>query len=220
MKRLSQTGTSLISMMIGLVISSIAVLGLMSVFQAVAHSTASARDASSNEDQLTSSLLRAGMSVQDAGFGIAGPLFNTHMVLITRAVLSSPSANGARTLSGSVAAVGSAANAVVWTRKIAGGATECAGLYAPAGGGLQTLNATACTDATEWGTLAWSATTMIESPATNQFRSVISFKATATPAGCQPYGITATGGVYTISLDTTNSAGLATASLYCLLNFQ
>lgn len=221
MTRAPQAGTSLISMMIGLVISSVAILGLMSVFQAVAHSTANAKDASSNDDQLTSSLLRAGMSLQDAGYGISAPVFNTHIVLLTGAALSAPVAGGQTFSSGTVAAIGNTTpNAVVWTRQISGGAIECAGLYAPAVGGLQSLNAATCTNATDWSALSWKVSTMVESPATNQFRSVIRFTAAAPAAGCQPYGITTTGGLYTVSLSTTNSAGVTIPSLYCLLNFH
>ncbi|MBC7415043.1 MAG: hypothetical protein H7327_08935 [Herminiimonas sp.] len=210
---IKQAGMSLISIMVGLVISMIAILGLTSAYKVVVSSTVSAKNASTNDDQLTSALLRASMSLQDAGYGIVSPVFGTHIVLISGATLSGT------TLGGTAVAAKVTANAIVWAVQKPDVATQCAGLFAAPAGGLISLGPVDCADATGWSLLAWPTATVIDAPTTTgEFRSKVSF--VAEQSSCKPYGITDTSGTYSISLSTTNSAGVLVSSLYCLLNFQ
>lgn len=201
-----QRGISLVSLMVGLVISLTATLGLLSVYRNALQVTTVATVSTTNDSQLASLLVRTGASLEDAGYGITGNAFGTQLIAISGAAL-----NG-NTLTGTVAAANTAVNAVVWTMAT-GATTQCAGFYAPSTGGLVYLSPITCTDATGWNTARWFPATVAP-----QSSSAILF--TVAQQSCAPYGITSTLGNYTVSLSTTNSIGTAVTSVQCLINFQ
>jgi Tfp pilus assembly protein PilW len=204
MKR--QGGFSLINLMVGMVISLIVTVGLLSAFRNTIKVTTQATERTVNDNNLASLLLRTGAAMQDAGYGIATPKFGTHIVPISGASLSGS------TLSGAAAAAGVAANGLVWAM-LTGATTQCAGFYAPTAGGLTYLGPVTCTDATGWAGFTWPTSTV-----DGQSSAPITF--TVSQQSCAPYGITTTKGTYTVALSTTNSIGSSVSSLQCLINIQ
>jgi len=198
-----QTGFSLISLMVGLVISVVVTLGLLSVYRNSIQVTVQATTRTVNDSQLASLLVRTGASIQDAGYGIATPVYGTHLITISGATLSGT------TLSGTAATSG---NAVVWAM-LTGATTQCAGFYAPAAGGLMYLAPVNCSNATGWAGFTWQSSSVA-----GQTTAPISF--TVAQQTCSPYGITNTTGSHTITLSTTNSISTGITSLQCLINIQ
>ncbi len=201
-----QRGFSLVSLMVGLVISMVVTVGLLSVFRNSLQVTTQATVRTVNDSQLSSLLVRSGAALQDAGYGIATPAFGTHVVPINVTSLAGT------TLSGAAAAAGTAVNGIVWAM-LTGASTQCAGFYAPSSGGLVYLGPVACSDASGWAGLAWTASTVAA-----QSTAPITF--TVSQQSCAPYGITGTRGAYAVTLSTTNSIGSGMNSLQCLLNIQ
>jgi Tfp pilus assembly protein PilW len=202
----NQRGISLISLLVGLVVSLTATVGLLSIYRNSLQVTTSAQQSSVNDSQLASLLLRTGAAIQDAGYGITTPAFGTQIIPISGATLNGTS------LSGTAASTATAVNGIVWAT-LTGASTQCAGFVAPAAGGLIYLQPAACNDATTWSSIAWQSTVVA-----SQSNSVITF--TVAQQSCQPYGIPATTGKYTVNLNTTDSIGAAISSLQCLINFQ
>jgi len=206
MNRQRQSGFSMISLMVGLIISVIVTVGLLSVYRNSIQVTAQATTRTVSDSQLQALLVRTAATVQDAGYGIATPTFGTHIITISGATLS-----GTR-LSGTAAAAGATANAVVWAM-LTGTTTQCAGFYAPASGGLMYLSPVNCTDATGWASVAWQSSWVAQ-----QTTSAIQF--TIAQQTCAPYGITNTNGSHTLTVSSTNSISAAISSLQCLINIQ
>lgn len=208
-----QRGATLVSLMVGMMISLIVVTAMMLVFRSVSQSTVQARRDAHGDDQLTSALLSAGIVLQDAGFGIQSAALGTHLMVVNGALLA---ANG--TLSGNVVASGSprTGNALLWQQNI-GGALQCAGLYSPATGGLQRLQPVACTQLTSsWNTAAWG-TSVLADTATAAI--TLAIDELAAGAACGPFGIPEAAGHVRASLRANNSNGAAFTSSQCLVNF-
>jgi Tfp pilus assembly protein PilW len=204
----AQRGMSLVSLMVGLVVSLVATVGLLSVYHNSLVVTTSAIKSSTNDSQLASLLLRTGASIEDAGYGIASASFGTQMVTLSGAVLTGT------TLTGTVAAAGATANAIVWATH-SGATTQCAGFVAPPmpTGGLVYLQPTTCANAAAWSALAWPSTTVA-----GQSTAPIYF--TVTQQTCEPYGITATTAKYLVTISSSDSIGASVSSQQCLMNFQ
>jgi Tfp pilus assembly protein PilW len=206
MDRNRQHGFSLISLMVGLIISVVVTLGLLSVYRNSIQVTAQATTRTIDDSQLSSLLIRTGATIQDAGYGINAPAYGTHIVAISGATLTGT------TLSGTAAVVGTQANAVVWAM-LTGATTQCAGFYAPAAGGLMYLSPVNCTNAAAWASLPWQSSWVAQ-----QTTAALQF--TISAQTCSPYGITSTTGSHTITLSTTNSIHAGITSLQCLINIQ
>jgi Tfp pilus assembly protein PilW len=206
MNKNRQQGFSLINLMVGLIISVVVTLGLLSVYRNSIQVTYQATTRTVDDSQLSALLIRTGATIQDAGYGITTPVYGTHFVAISGATLSGTA------LSGTAAALGNQANAVVWAM-LTGATTQCAGFYAPASGGLMYLSPVNCTDATGWAALAWQSSWV-----TQQTTSALQF--TVAAQTCAPYGITSTTGSHTITLSTINSIQAAITSQQCLINIQ
>ncbi len=204
----AQRGISLVSLMVGLTVSLIATVGLLSVYHNTLQVTTSTMQSSTNDSQLASLLLRTSASVEDAGYGIASASFGTQLVTLTGASL-----NGT-TLTGTLAAVGTQANAIVWAT-LNGATVQCAGFVAPPmpTGGLIYLKPTTCANAASWSSLTWTSTTVA-----GQSTAAILF--TVAQQTCEPYGITATTAKYSVTIGSTDSIGATVSSQQCLMNFQ
>jgi hypothetical protein len=193
--------------MVGMVISLTATLGLLSIYRNSLQITTTSVSNSTSDSQLAALLLRTGESVEDAGYGITGAALGTDIVAISGATFSGT------TLSGTAAGLGAQANAIVWD-SLTGASTQCAGFIAQSSGVLLYLKPTPCASASSWASIAWTSTSQV----TSQASSPITF--TFAQQNCQPYGITATSGNYTVTLGTQDSIGATVSSLQCLINFQ
>ena len=196
MMRFRCEGMSLISMLIGMAIALIAVNSMLGAYSNTLAVVLPATQNAESDGQRVAGLLRANKALQAAGFGITTPAFNTDLVVLSGAALSGSSLSG--TPQAGSPAVG---NAIIWGMDTGGG-YNCEGLYASSSGGLRRLIPVSCTAASQWGTLIWSAETMVDDS------RVISI--TATSEDCNPYGVaegteSAALGDRTVTLSTTMS---------------
>ena len=216
-----QRGESLISLMLGLLLSTVVALAMLSMFKVSARYGGQAGQDAAADAQLTAALLRAGLAVQDAGYGIASASLDTQLVVLSGAAL-----NG-RALSGSTVATGSSGNAVLWAMNTTGTA-QCAGLLFKAtnggGGGLFFLGPVACSagSVSGWSSLSWTATRWADRPANQAAaaynQTAISFSVAST--ACKPFGLTASSGNVLWTLSSTNRSGAPLAEQQCLFNFK
>jgi len=170
--------------------------------------------------QITAALLRAGLAVQDAGFGIASASLGTQLVVLSGAAL-----NGTL-LTGTTVATGSSGNAVLWAMNT--GTAQCAGLLFDAStsgtGGLYYLGPLTCSagSVSSWGSLAWNATRWADRPANQAAvaynQTAITFSVAST--ACKPFGLTASSGNVVWTLASTNRSGAPLTEQQCLFNFK
>lgn len=207
--------------MVGLVLSMVVALAMLSMYKVSARYGGLAGQDAAADAQLTAALLRAGLAVQDAGYGIASASLDTQLVVLSGAAL-----NG-RTLSGSTEATGSSGNAVLWAMNTTGTA-QCAGLLFKAtnggGGGLYFLGPVTCSagSVSGWSSLNWTATRWADRPAnqaSNAYnQTAISFSVAST--ACKPFGLTDSSGNVVWTLASTNRSGAPLAEQQCLFNFK
>jgi hypothetical protein len=216
-----QSGESLVSLMVGLLVSMVVALAMMSMFKVSNRFTSQAGQDAAADAQVTSALLRAGIATQDAGFGIASAALGTQLQVLAGAALSGS------TLSGSVASAGTSGNAMLWAMQT-GASPQCAGLLYQDGsdgsGGLYFLGPVSCNsgNVSGWNTLAWTSTPWAERPA-NQTSAVynqtkISFSTAS--SSCKPFGLTTNSGKVLLTIASTSRSGAALNEQQCLFNFK
>lgn len=206
-----QRGVSLISLMIGLVISMIVVVGALALFQNTAKRTATARQDVLSDAQRTSSFLSAGLSLQDAGFGITTPTAGTHLVWLRNATISGTTLSGTAISAGTALTAG-VPYALIWAENITG-TVRCSGILAPLTGGLRKLGPVNCTNAAAWSSLAWTNSLLSDTPATP-----VTIRLET--VNCQPFGITTNEGTLRVTFSANNSNGVALSASQCLINFS
>lgn len=135
MDRQRQRGLSLISLMIGLLVSLMAVMGMMALYRTVVHTTAESGVYAQLAGDRSAALLAAHSYVQAAGFGIDDAAVGTDLGVCTP---NNPEAG----LSGSGCAPQGRGRLLLW--RLADGAMRCAGLHITAAGGLEYLQPQAC----------------------------------------------------------------------------
>jgi len=240
-----QRGVTMISVLIGLLISMIVVVALMNVFGNVIHVTANANGNTTNDNQVTSLLMRASTSMLDAGYGISSPTLGTDFVVIQNATLSSAT-NG--TLAGTAVGAGSQGNAVVWDTNLNPTAAtpppnQCAGLLSyqipkSVNYTVTYLSPVPCTSAAQWSSLSWTTTAAVVQPTAKLSPDAllnasnvapVNFTATAANPPCRPYNVTsnsttvASGGKWQVTLAAPssvvqNGAPILLSITQCLLN--
>lgn len=125
-----QRGVSLISLMIGLLVSLLAVMGMMALYRTVMHTTVESGTYARLAGDRSAALLTAHSYLQDAGFGVEGAALGADLALCT------PSLNGDRLGAGGCTGSGSG-TLLLWRAII--DATHCAGLHITAAGTLEHL---------------------------------------------------------------------------------
>lgn len=209
-----QRGATLVGMMVGVTISMIAILAMMTVYKTTLRVSGEASRGATTDGQRLAALFSAQSLLQEAGFGIASAAYGTDMLVLSGAALDPASKHLSGTAAGSLPANG---NAIVWGTKVSGSNYLCNGLYAPADGGLIRLPATACTGATaaaSWAAVAWNKVVLVDDKAAGR-NVAISVK---TAAACQPFGIGGSGSMQAV-LTTQNSTGASAVASTCLANF-
>jgi len=215
-------GESLISLMVGLLISVVVALAMLSMFKVTSRYGGQAGQDAAADAQLTSALLRAGLAAQDAGFGIATPTLGTHLKVIAAATLTGSA------LSGTAANSTGSGNGVVWAMTT-NGSTQCAGLYfkdaSDGSGGLYYLGPVACSagDVSGWNTMTWTSARWADRPA-NQSADAYSQTAigfTLASASCKPFGLDgSSSGTVMLTVSGTNRSAQILAEKQCLFNFK
>lgn len=211
-----QKGMSLLSLMIGLLISMIAILGMMSLFNtAVKNTTQSSRDARITGER-TSGLLVANMHLQSAGYGVSNTSRASHLLLLSGATMSN------KRISGTTLGGDGTGNALIWQNN-PGAQNQCTGLYAPAGTdekGLYELTVKNCTSIADAVAGDWEVRRLIFDKKDIQNPLAVTIKLTTHDAAspCKSFGIAGAGSV-SITLNAAEASGQTIDSTTCLLNF-
>lgn len=196
-----QRGVSLISLLIGLLISSIVLVGMMMVFRNTIQTVVPASESSRSDGERVSALLSAHMLLQDAGFGISSAEYDTHLRVLNNNTLLPLAMDNGSTATG---------NTVVWLSKRAGN-TQCNGLRADSNGGLwQVSCSVTMSDITN--------TTRLILPSRYVGDDVVPIKIVATRTSCWPFGVEIEGDIK-VTLVIQNSTKHVVNSSTCLVNF-
>lgn len=177
------SGFSLISMMVGLLISSIAIIGMMSLYKTLVHQAADSIVRSTLDGQVSSAFLTAEMELQGAGFAIDNAAANTDVVILANASLSAEGVLQGSRQTITTTSPGTPGNAIIWGADIGKG-YECSGLLA-INGGLTLLSPTPCARASAYAAATWSGTQLIAKDTLNTEQAVA---IAAERATCWPYG--------------------------------
>lgn len=235
----SQSGASLISLMIGLLLGLIAILGSATVYRTLVHKSVDMKTRAKQDFLVNAALLTTDLDLSKAGYGVEhssasclgatpGPsgTANTDLIVLTNAVLTTPASASSR-LSGSaatIAAAGAAAvtgNALIW-HYLEATAHQCAGLVATQGG-LVRLAPMSCTSAADWATLSWTLQALIEYNTLPAASGTIADKAVvfgaSKSASCAPFNASAGRPAVTVSVTAGSSAAnLSSSQTLCLPN--
>ncbi|MCX7207476.1 MAG: hypothetical protein NT086_16140 [Proteobacteria bacterium] len=201
----SQSGVSLISMLVGITISLITALAMLTLFRHSIRITADTTQISKQDAERTSAMTIAPILLQDAGFGINNASVSDNIIALKGATFSAASK-----LSGTVTASGETANALVWRRNL-GTNFECSALFAAPDKGLMLLGPINCTGLTAWSTASWASAKPLASLGT--FNFVLS----NTAGTCSQFGY-ASPGKATVTIQSNNAIGQLVSSQSCLSN--
>lgn len=209
---------SLISLLVGLLISMIALMGMLSLYGTLAESSAeSARDARIGGERSTA-LFVATARLQNAGYGIEAAKRGADLLLLNGVSLNKEDGS----LSGGTPVTGNnTGNTLLWRFQPSGAAMQCSGLHAPSNndqGGLYLLLPRTCSAL--YVTDNWSfQPLLIDNTDAVDNRQLVKLSITEhSPPGCGVLGITGTG-KFSVNLGTTDRNGNIVASTTCLVNF-
>lgn len=132
----SQRGISLISLMIGLLVSLLAVMGMMALYRTVVHTTTESAAYARLSGDRSAALLAAHSYLQEAGFGVEEAALGVDLSLCAPA-------DAAGVLRGSSCAPGGRGTLLLW--RVSDGGMRCAGLHITDAGGLEFLQPQNCT---------------------------------------------------------------------------
>ncbi|HUY04457.1 MAG TPA: hypothetical protein VMV33_14340 [Rhodocyclaceae bacterium] len=194
-------GYTLISLMVGMLISLIVSLGMLMLYKALISIAGEATTQANLDGQAASSRLVAEEELQQAGFGTTGQ-FKHDLVLLTGATLGKEN----RLAGTEITDIGSGTrgNALIWgynptaaTSAVDPGAYLCAGLLV-SGNVLQWLAPATCNGASQWSKVRW-----VPHPLASPINQVVDVKAhpakddsiSSAPlevvaTSCWPYGAT------------------------------
>lgn len=211
-----QTGMSLLSLMIGLLISMIAILGMMSLFStSVKTTTQSSRDARITGER-TSGLLIAGVHLQSAGYGVVSANRSEHLQLLSAATRTN------NRVAGTPVGNDGTGNVLIWQVQPAA-QSRCAGLYAPASDaekGLYELVEKDCASISDASASDWEFRRLIFDTQDIQTPLAVTITLTTHDATnpCRGFGVAGAGSV-SITLNAAEASGQTLNSTTCLLNF-
>lgn len=212
------SGFTLVGLLVALLISLLLTIAMLLAFKNVTHATTAARIGAQQDDRILSSLLSAGLTLHDAGFGIEQARFGTHVQVFAGAGMSGGAFTSGTAQQGTQGAgtvqLSVTGNAIIWQQDTGSG-MQCAGLYAPAGGGMLRLNPVSCSVP---GTLVTPGSGTSLAPAsTGRITIVLDKLAAASP--CSPFGIPDKSGHLLIRLSAAGSTGNELSESLCLMNF-
>ncbi|WP_248796087.1 PilW family protein [Pseudomonas sp. MWU13-2105] len=238
-----QRGFTLISLMVGTVISLLSILAMLSLYKNLVYISATSIQSARQDGQVASALLTAQRELTNGGFwsgsatARASSDIDNYFVLLSGATLTNGTLAGTATAQANFPTLTSAApngitgNAIVWSYQTNATATtaSCAGLAVINGALVSLKGAAGCTQAsTQWNTTTWTSTTLIEAGQSATLFSV-GF------AACWPYGRTTdssnTAYRLQVSLSANNStldpnssspqpAYVKSKATACLINFE
>lgn len=193
----TQNGTSLIALLVGLLISTIVVLAMLSAYRSTIQTVAASTEGARSEGERLSGLLAAHMMMQDAGYGLVDASMNSVLVALD----NSAAMAGTKLTGTALSLPANQARALVWSKGIDAdndGVMEsfrCEGLLADANGALLRLSSAAnCADtSTTWSLIDWTVTPLLLEARVGfegAARALaFSVNVLATGSECQPFGI-------------------------------
>lgn len=213
-KSSKQKGVSLISLLVGLLVSSIVLLGMMVVFRNTIQIVVPASEVARAEGERIAALFASHAMLLEAGFGMdpkaqQGPHFG---------VFKDASLNGG-SITGTLISDGEEGNAVLWT-KIVEGDEFCEGLYADEDGGLWRVTEENCNDIS--GGVEGDARRLVEPPRiVDEDLDSLAIRITRAAYPCSPYGIgDAIMGGIAVTLTMPNATGQVVESTTCMVNIE
>jgi len=209
-----QRGVTLIELLIGLLLSSIAIAGMLLTFRSTLQVTARANPAAVADGERIAALLRTHLLLQKAGYGVDTPDMDTHVL-----DMDDLSWDGSGLQSGSTGLGGS----LIWSSDAnLDGVVECEGVVPGSGGGLVFVRAD-CTNAAAWQLAQnWVGVDLVAPPGPEVPEAALAV--TMDGSACSPVGvgdpaIDVLQGV-TATVAITLSTGVAVSSSTCLYNFS
>lgn len=185
----AQQGFNLVSLMVGVSLSMISILALLSLYKNLIGVSVQSIQDSRQDGQIAAAVLTAQRELLNAGFRVdATPV---QIVLLNDASLSNGTLSGTpRAIDAATSTTPATGNAMVWTYKpTATGSAVCAGLLMKKDTGKETgtllrlQGATNCALVSQWSTTTWTSTPLIEANQPAAF-----FSAFYSP--CWPFGKT------------------------------
>ena len=234
--RRAQTGVTLISTLVGLLLGLFAALSIMSIFKTQAKAVIQHRMSSSLDGQVATALLVTELEMQRAGWGVeaaagssclnaaAGPsgTANTDFVVVA-GVTADDDFSAINWADGTVKAIGASGtaavngNAVFWRWINDANVSTCSGLVSVSGG-LYRLADKACGDAADWDT-TWDLDdlTPLVHRSTLDAGQAIGFAVQR--IACTPYGrMTASNGLRVTVSAGQSTNGLSSSVMSCIPN--
>lgn len=170
----AQRGFTLISLMVGTVISLLSILAMLSLYKNLVYSSVTSIQSASQDGQVAAALLTAQRELMNGGFWSGSATaratsdIDNNFVLLSGATLSNGTLTGTATAQTnfptltSAAPNGTTGNAIVWSYQTSSTATaSCAGLLVGNGALLSISGGSNCTQASQWGSATWTSTTLI-----------------------------------------------------------
>lgn len=223
-------GVTLVGLMVGLVISMLVVVGMMTVFRTVVQATLQSRQTAAEDDRRVSALMRMALHLQDAGFGLQAPAYGAQLLVLSGASLALAS-DGTYRLSGTRVepdVENAASNAVLWAYDLsASGTVQCAGFVYEAADNaaarlvyLAPANCSGVAPA-DLSTLAWTRQTWLQG---SKAEPVPSLHFALRTGECRPFGIGGGRGglvlrVLSARSGDSSSSAMPVEAAQCLLNF-
>lgn len=223
-------GVTLVGLMVGLVISMLVVVGMMTVFRTVVQATLQSRQTAAEDDRRVSALMRMALHLQDAGFGLQAPAYGAQLLVLSGASLALAS-DGTYRLSGTRVepdVENAASNAVLWAYDLsASGTVQCAGFVYEAADNaaarlvyLAPANCSGVAPA-DLSTLAWTRQTWLQG---SEAEPVPSLHFALRTGECRPFGIGGGRGglvlrVLSARSGDSSSSAMPVEAAQCLLNF-
>jgi prepilin-type N-terminal cleavage/methylation domain-containing protein len=209
-----QRGVTLIELLIGLLLSSIAIAGMLLTFRSTLQVTARANPAAIADGERIAALLRTHLLLQKAGYGVDTSDIDT-LVL----GMDDLSWDGSGLQSGSTG-LGSS---LIWSSDSnLDGVVECEGIVPSTGGGLVFVRAD-CANAATWQSAQnWVGVDLVAPPSPEMPEAALAV--TMDGSACSPVGVgdpaaDVLQGV-TATVDITLSTGVVVSSSTCLYNFS
>lgn len=203
----AQQGVTLIGLMVGLIISSLVVLGMFMLYRTVVHIAVDATESAKHDAELMTGMLAANIRLQGAGFHQSNASYGSSLLILKNASMTQ---DGHRILGDvqSDTAGPITGNGVIWSsRNLQDSGAICEALipiaFENSTKGLAYTQAD-CTNLENWESLSWS------SPSPIVHKGKIGISATISP--CKPFGIEQGAGGIQLTLYAFNSVQLAELS--------
>lgn len=206
----------MISLMVGLLVSLLAVTGMMALYRTVVHTTSESTVYARLSGDRSASLLAAHSYLQDAGFGVEDAAAGTDVALCTPG-------NPDGDLRGGGCAAAGRGTLLLW--RLVDGAMQCAGLHITEGGGLEYLQPQSCAGGLSTGSWPVTQRQVLFAPGSTA-AGFVALELVDEP--CQALGVAGEGSLrvrleaeHPVAADL--SAGSESVPIYsstCLVNFR